>query len=102
MGNRFGKKRVPDCRCEDNLTCGPCLAASVQTAPAVHTEPKMWRRLVITISPLGFVIETEWQNRLGYWSTLSRTMTQTFPLHIVGRVADRDDYKIYIRAKGGQ
>lgn len=36
--SRFGKKRVPECRCTSNFTCGPCLNASVLTVPAVHTR----------------------------------------------------------------
>lgn len=35
MGNRFGKKRVPQCYCDTNLTCGPCLKDAVVTVPAV-------------------------------------------------------------------
>jgi len=26
---RFGKARVPNCRCEYNFTCGPCLEDAV-------------------------------------------------------------------------
>jgi len=35
MPNKFGSRRVPDCRCDDSLTCGPCLAA----APPWHYTP---------------------------------------------------------------
>jgi hypothetical protein len=28
MSKRFGKTRVPDCCCEHNFTCGPCLRAA--------------------------------------------------------------------------
>jgi hypothetical protein len=34
MNKRFGKARVPGCRCETNFTCGPCLAAAASCAPA--------------------------------------------------------------------
>jgi hypothetical protein len=28
MSKKFGKARVPECQCEYNYTCGPCLAAA--------------------------------------------------------------------------
>lgn len=55
------------------------------------------RRLVITISGGGFLAETAYKNGLGYWNTLNRTLTDTFPLYLVERVAARDDFRIYIR-----
>jgi hypothetical protein len=60
------------------------------------------RRLVITVnsSTTGeFLVETEWKNGLGYWTTLSRTVTQTFPRWIITRVASREDYAIIIRSR---
>lgn len=42
-------------------------------------------RLVITASKAGFVAESMTQNRLGHWSVMSRTMTQTFPIYIVNQ-----------------
>lgn len=57
------------------------------------------RRLVVTVSDSGFLLETETQNRLGYWNCLSRTFVTTFPLIAIGRVADRDDYAVIIRRK---
>jgi hypothetical protein len=57
------------------------------------------RRLTITATAAGFVTETEYQNGLGYWTVLSRTVTNALPFVIVGRVADRSDYMIIVRAK---
>lgn len=41
MSKRFGKKRVPDCQCTYNFTCGPCLRAAapqgaLQRASTAH------------------------------------------------------------------
>jgi hypothetical protein len=35
MSKRFGKKRVPDCQCTYNFTCGPCLRAAGPTREAM-------------------------------------------------------------------
>lgn len=56
------------------------------------------RELVIKATPKGFLVETIWYNGLGYGDVLSRTVTTTFPRHIVERVADRADYVIRIRS----
>jgi hypothetical protein len=59
-------------------------------------------RLVITVNHLGtFVVETDYQNKLGYWSNLSRTVTDKFPHHIVERIAPHDDFAIIIRSLEG-
>lgn len=44
MSKRFGKKRVPDCRCTHNFTCGPCMVAAGPTrsaAPAIPLDCKV-------------------------------------------------------------
>ena len=63
-------------------------------------RPGIDRRLTITATARGFRVETEYRNTLGYWSVLSRTLTQAFPLLIVARVADRADYRVIVRAEG--
>lgn len=55
------------------------------------------RRLVITASKLGFTARTEWTSNGLDWRVLSETFTETFPLLIVNRVADRADYAIVIK-----
>lgn len=57
------------------------------------------RRLTILVTALGFTTTTEWSSNGIDWKQLSLTCTERFPLHIVGRVADRDDYTIFIRVK---
>lgn len=39
MTKRFGKKRVPGCRCEFSFTCGPCLRAAGPTE-SIATEER--------------------------------------------------------------
>ncbi len=55
------------------------------------------RRLEIIVSDAGYLIETAWHNGIG-WTVLSRTVTQTWPWHVVSRVLDRGDYRIHVRA----
>lgn len=55
------------------------------------------RRLTITAIATGYRVETEYQNRLGYWTTLSTTITVGFPWIIVGRIAAREDFQIFVR-----
>jgi hypothetical protein len=58
------------------------------------------RRLTITALLSGqFRAVTEYQNTIGYWNTLSTTITSKFPLIIVERVAARSDYRIIVRAQ---
>jgi hypothetical protein len=43
MSKHFGKARVPDCRCEFNFTCGPCLQAAVDKNTAdKQNAPVIW------------------------------------------------------------
>lgn len=61
---------------------------------------KITRRLTLTaLTGGGFRVETEYQTRLGDWSTLGTSITVGFPWHIVGRVVDRGDYQIKVRAQ---
>lgn len=62
------------------------------------TAPTIRRRLTVLATRHGFTVTSEYQNGLGYWNTLSTTTTERLPLHIVARVAERDDFTIYIRA----
>lgn len=42
MSKRYGKKRVPNCKCESNFTCRACLDASIpHFTPSEETIGKM-------------------------------------------------------------
>lgn len=56
------------------------------------------RRLVVIATKVGFTTTTEYTTNGIDWRVLSTTVTEKFPMIIVGRVAARDDYKIYIRS----
>ena len=57
------------------------------------------RRLAITRcrDNSGWIVETMWCSTTGYWNCLSRTVTTTFPMVIVNRVAANADYSIHVR-----
>ncbi len=58
------------------------------------------RRLTIRATERGWTADTEYY-AAGYWRALGGTaVTTTFPLHLVARVADRDDF--IIRVQGPQ
>lgn len=59
------------------------------------------RRLVITATSTGFLVETDYRTNTSinsdFWQNLSRTHVAKFPLLIVSRVAHRADYAIFVR-----
>lgn len=59
----------------------------------------MNRRMTITVTATGFLLETEYESHAGYWSCLSRTFVSEFPMRAVDRVAARGDYRVHIRVK---
>lgn len=62
----------------------------------------MNKRLVITVTgstEFPFLVETEFQNTLGYWNCMSRSTVKAFPWIIVNRVAGRKDYTIIVRVR---
>ena len=63
----------------------------------VDGVPAITRRLVVTVSALGFVVEREWMNRLGYWSTQSRSFVDSFPLGIIAKLSSGAPHHIHIR-----
>lgn len=50
-GKRFGKKRVPGCKCEYNFTCRACLNAHMQEGmlqlPSRAYRDEMWARSAV-------------------------------------------------------
>lgn len=57
------------------------------------------KRLVITAILDGFKVETWFATRLGDWNLMSTTVTMAFPIHVVLRVANREDYVIHVRSE---
>lgn len=57
------------------------------------------RRLVITRCKdnSGWIVETDYRTVADHWSNMSRTVTTTFPMKMVERVAERADFAIYLR-----
>lgn len=66
----------------------------------VSPNAPLTRTLTVTASASGFVTETAYSRNGIDFTVLSRTLTPTFPLHLVARcsVGDRADVIVKVRA----